>query len=100
MPTEIVILGMLRAIVEVAGLMILLRGAMWLFGPKGRRGNFVYDILTIGATPFVNFTRALMPRMIRDVYVPTIAFLLLFALWIGLGLGQQSLCAARAVKCF
>ena len=92
-------LGMLRALVEVAGLMLLLRGAMWLFGPKARKGNFVYDILTVGALPFINFTRAISPRALRDAYMPTLAFLLLLALWIALGLGQQSLCVARGVKC-
>jgi len=99
MPTEIVILGMLKALVEVAGLMLLLRGGMWLFGPRARKGNFVYDILTIGALPFINFARAISPRMLRDDYMPALAFLLLLALWIALGLGQQSLCVARALKC-
>ena len=58
MPTEILMLGMLRALIEVAGLMLILRGVLWVFGLKARQGNFVYDILTIGAMPFVKLTRA------------------------------------------
>ena len=100
MPTEILMLAMVRAVVEVGGLMLLLRGALWLFGPKARKGNLLYDILTIGSMPFMKVTRALAPRIVRDAHIPTIAFLLVFALWIALGLWQQSLCVARAVKCF
>jgi hypothetical protein len=99
MPTEIIFVSMLRALVEVAGLMLLLRGAMWLFGPKARAGNFVYDILTVGSMPFIRFTRAVMPRAVSDRYVASIAFLLLLALWVGLGAGQLALCDARGVRC-
>jgi hypothetical protein len=99
MPTEIVFISMLRAIVEVAGLMLLIRGVMWVFGPRARRGNFVYDILTVGAMPFIRFTRAVMPRAVSDAAIPAIAFALLLGLWVGLGLAQHSLCVARAIQC-
>jgi hypothetical protein len=95
MPTEIVILGMLKAIVEGCGLMLLLRGAMWLFGPKARKGNFVYDILTIGALPFINFARAIAPRVCATNTCRRLLSAVV-ALWIALGLGQQSLCVAAA----
>jgi hypothetical protein len=100
MPTEIVIVGMLRALIEVAGLMLLLRGVLWLFGPKARQGNFIYDILTVGAMPFIRLTRAAIPRLVGDIYVPLLAFIVLVVLWIGLGIGQYTLCKWRAVQCF
>jgi hypothetical protein len=100
MPTEIVIVGMLRALIEVAGLMLLLRGVLWLFGPKARQGNFIYDILTIGAMPFIRLTRAATPRLVRDIYVPLLAFIVLIVLWIGLGTAQYALCKWREVQCF
>ena len=99
MPAEIVFISMLRALVEVAGLMLLIRGVLWLFGPRGRQGNFVYDILTIGATPFVRLTRRLVPRKVGDESIAAIAFLLLLGVWVGLGVAQHSLCVARAAQC-
>jgi hypothetical protein len=99
MPPEIVFVSMLRALIEVAGLMFLLRGILWLFGPKARQDNFVYDILTVGATPFIRLTRAATPRLVRDTYVPLLAFIVLVFLWIGLGLGQHALCTWRGVQC-
>jgi hypothetical protein len=100
MPPEIVFVSMLRALIEVAGLMFLLRGILWLIGPKARRGNFVYDILTVGATPFMRLTRAATPRLVRDTYVPLLAFIVLVLLWIALGFGQHVLCNWRGVQCF
>ena len=99
MPTEIVMISMLRALIEVAGLMLLIRGTMWLLGRKARDGNFVYDILTVGATPFVRLTRLVTPGAIRDSYIPVIAFLLLLGLWIALGMAQHAMCVARGVQC-
>ena len=90
---------MILALVEVAGLMLLVRGAMWLFGPKARKGNFVYDIFTVGAMPFIRITRRITPRIIHDAYMPAIAFFLLLLAWGGLGLAKHSLCVARGVQC-
>ena len=99
MPTEIVLISLLLALVEVAGLMLLMRGAMWLFGPKARKGNFVYDIFSVGAMPFIRLTRRITPRFVSDAYVPAVAFFILFCAWVGLGLAKHSLCVARGVQC-
>jgi hypothetical protein len=99
MPAEIVFVSMLRALVEVAGLMLLARGALWIFGPKARKGNFVYDIFTIGVTPFIKLTRRITPRFIADAHVPAVTFFLLFWAWIGLQIAKQSMCASRGLQC-
>jgi hypothetical protein len=98
MSPEIVVLNTLRALVEVAALMLLLRGIMWSFGPKAR-GNFIYGIFTVGSMPFIRFARAMMPRAVPDRYVPAIAFLLLFSLWLALMLGLQTLCVRPGIQC-
>jgi hypothetical protein len=99
MPIEIVILTALRGIVEVAGLMLLVRGALALAGPKVRQGNFIFDLLTIGTMPFIKLSRKLTPRLVPDRYVPAIAFVLLALLWIALGLARLSICSSRALQC-
>ena len=88
----------MRALVEVAGLMLLLRGLLWSFGPKART-NFVYGLLTVGSMPFIQLARALMPRAVPDRYMPAIAFLLVFSLWLALLLGVQTLCARAGTQC-
>ena len=98
MPPEITVLATLRVIVEVAGMTLLIRGIMWSFGPRART-NFVYGIVTVGSMPFINFARAITPRAVADRYMPAIAFLLLFLLWLMLALGVGALCARPGVQC-
>jgi hypothetical protein len=99
MPYDILILSMLRGLAEVAGMMLLGRGLLWLFGPKARQGNFVYDLLTVGTMPFIRLARKMSPRFVPDAHVPAIAFFLLFWLWIGIGIGKVALCASRGLQC-
>jgi hypothetical protein len=99
MSFEILLITLSLALIEVAGLMLLGRGLLWLFGPKARQGNFFYDILTIGAVPFIRLTRKVSPRFVRDEHVPALAFFLLFCLWIGLQLVRVSLCASHVDQC-
>jgi len=99
MPLDITLISALRALIEVAGLMLLARGLLWLFGPRARQGNFVYDILTIGTKPFMQLTRKVTPRFVRDAYVPALTFVLLFGIWIGVGMANAVLCATRGLQC-
>lgn len=99
MPFEITVISVLRALVEVAGMMLLGRGLLWLFGPKARKGNFVYDLLSTGTRPFVLATRKITPGFVRDAHIPAATFFLLFWLWIGLGIAKASMCASRGLQC-
>ena len=98
MPIEITIISTLAALFQVAGVMLLIRGALWLFGPRARN-NVVYGVFTAGSMPFIRFARVIVPRAVPDGYIPAIAFLLVLAMWIALALGQHSLCVQRAVQC-
>ena len=99
MPIEITVVSVIRAIFEVAGMMLLGRGLLWLFGPKARQGNFVYDILTIGAKPFMHVTRKITPMLVRDSHIPAATFFLVFWIWLGLGIAKAALCASHGVQC-
>jgi hypothetical protein len=98
MPIDILIVATLAGLLQVAGLMMLLRGAIWLFGPRART-HFVYGIFSVGSTPFNRIARASVPRAVPDAYIPAIAFVLVCALWVGVALAQQSLCLQRGVRC-
>jgi len=99
MPFEIIAISVLRGLVEVAGMMLIGRGGLWLFGPRARQGNFVYDILTIGTRPFIRATRAITPRLVRDTHIPAATFFLVFWIWIGLGIAKAAMCASRGLQC-
>lgn len=99
MPIEIILVSVLRGLLEVAGMMLLGRGLLWLFGPKARQGNFVYDILTIGTKPFIQLTRRITPRLVRDAHIPAATFFLVFWTWIGLGMAKAAMCASRGLQC-
>ncbi len=99
MPLDILIITAIHALIQIAALMLLARGLMWLLGPRMRQGNFFYDIFTIGTAPFVALTRRVAPRALPDVYIPTTAFVLLLLLSVGVGLAKYFLCAARALQC-
>jgi hypothetical protein len=99
MPTDILLITAVRALVEVAGLMLIARGVMWLFGPRAREHNFFYSALTAGTLPLIRVARAVSPRAVSNAYTPVIAFVLLFVLWIAAGVGKEWLCSARSVQC-
>jgi len=99
MPFEIIAISVLRGLVEVAGMMLIGRAGLWLFGPRARQGNFVYDILTIGTRPFIQATRVITPRLVRDTHIPAATFFLVFWIWIGLGIAKAAMCASRGLQC-
>jgi hypothetical protein len=91
MPLHILILSTLAALLQVAALMMLIRGVIWLLGPKARM-SFIYGIFTVGSAPFIRLTRRIVPRAVPDSYIPAIAFVVVCLVSIALVLAQQSLC--------
>jgi hypothetical protein len=98
MPVEIILLGTLAALFQVAGLMLLMRGVVWAFGAKAR-DHFFYGILTVGSMPFIRLARVIIPKAVPDSYIPAFAFALVFLIWLTLALGHQSLCVSHGVQC-
>lgn len=99
MPIEILLLSIVRALVEVAGMLLLGQGLLWLFGPKAREGNFVYDLFKKGTKPIIRLTRAISPRFVPDAHIGLIAFVLLLWVWFALAFAKHSLCLARQLSC-
>jgi hypothetical protein len=99
MPTDIVLITTARALIEVAGLMLIARGGMWLIGPRAREHNFFYWVLTAGTLPFIRLARRVCPRTVSDTYVPVVAFVLLVILWIAAGVAKEWLCSVRSAQC-
>lgn len=99
MPTEILLVSIARAVVEVAGLLLLGQGILWLFGPKARDGNFIYDLFKKGTAPVTRFTRLITPRFVHDAHIGLVSFFLLAWLWIALAVAKRHMCAVQALQC-
>jgi hypothetical protein len=99
MPTDILLISIARALVEVAGAFLLGQGILWIFGPKARDGNFVYDLFKKGTSPITKLTRIVTPRIIHDAHVGLVAFFILACLWFGLGVWKRYLCVTHGLQC-
>jgi hypothetical protein len=99
MPTDILLVTIARALVEVAGTLMLGQGILWIFGPKARDGNFVYDLFKKGTRPIISFTRIITPRFIHDAHVGLVAFFILICLWMGLAIVKHNMCVAQGLQC-
>lgn len=99
MPTSVLVITMLRAVVEVAGCAMLGQGLLYVLAGRRRNENLVYQLFSIVTRPVIRVTRAVTPRFVRDDHVPIAAFLLLLWLWIGLLIAKRYLCVTQALAC-
>ncbi len=97
---ELLILGGLRALVEVAMLFLLGRGVLALLAGSRRHTNIIYKFFLIVTQPVLKFGRLISPPQIIDRHLPYVAFFLLFWLWIGLAYLKRLYCDANMLQCF
>ena len=97
---ELLILGVLRALVEVAGLFLLGQGLLALLAGSRRHDNTMYKLFLIITGPVVKAARMVMPRQIIDKHIPFIAFGVLFWLWIVLAWLKRLYCDTHMLQCF
>lgn len=97
---ELFILGVVRALVEVAMLFLLGRGLLALLAGNRRQGNMMYKLFVIVTAPVLKMVRKVTPPQIIDRHLPFVAFALLFWLWIGLAYLKKLYCDANMLQCF
>jgi hypothetical protein len=97
---ELLILGVLRALVEVAMLFLLGQGLLGLLAGRGRDSNTMYKLFLIVTGPVVKTMRRITPRQIIDRHIPYIAFAVLFWLWIALAWLKRLYCDTNMLQCF
>ena len=97
---ELLFLGVLRALVEVAMLFLLGQGLLALIAGRGRDNNTMYKLFLIVTGPVVKTMRRLTPRQIIDKHVPFIAFAVLFWIWIALAWLKRLYCDTNLLQCF
>ena len=99
MPIEYTLVAIARALVEVAGYMMMGQAALFVLAGRRREGNFVYDLFRKGVTPIYRFTRFITPRVVLDKHIPFVAFILLVWLWLALAYAKRAICVAHQLQC-
>jgi uncharacterized protein YggT (Ycf19 family) len=96
---ELLLIGILRALTEVALLSLLGLGLVGLLSGARRQSNPIYQLFQIVTNPVVRLVRKIAPPQVIDKHLPVVAFFVLFWLWIGLAWMRQSYCASQALQC-
>lgn len=97
---ELLVLGILRALVEVALLFLVGQGILALLAGSRRHANIVYKFFLIVTQPVLKIVRFVSPPQIIDKHLPFVAFFLLFWCWIGLAWLKRVYCEANLLQCF
>ena len=97
---ELLMLGVVRALVEVAMLFLLGQGLLALLAGRRRHDNTMYKLFLIVTGPVVKVARKITPRQIIDRHLPFIAFAVLFWFWIALAYLKRLYCTAQMLQCF
>lgn len=97
---ELLILGVLRALVEVAMLFMLGQGLLYILAGRGRANNPMYKLFVLVTSPVIKVMRLISPPQILDKHLAFVAFFALFWLWIGLAYLKREYCVANLLQCF
>lgn len=93
------VLGLVRALVEVAGMFLLAQGALFLLAGRARDTNAVYQLFCLLTRPLIASARVVLPKAIADRAAPFVTFFLLFGLWIFLAYARQLVCRQNGLVC-
>ena len=97
---ELLILGVLRALVEVSMLFLIGQGLLAVLAGSRRHNNTIYKLFVIVTGPVLKLMRLISPPQILDKHLPFVAFFALFWIWIGLAYLKREYCAANLLQCF
>ncbi len=97
---ELLILGVLRALVEVALLFLIGQGLLAVLAGARRHTNTIYQLFVLVTSPVIKIVRKISPPQIIDKHLPFVAFFFLFWCWIGLAWLKRMYCEANLLQCF
>ena len=84
MQIELLLVVIVKALAELAGMFLLGRGLLWLLAGRKRMDNIFYQVLSVVTDPLLRFTRWIAPRVVLDSYIPAIAFGLVLWIWVAI----------------
>jgi hypothetical protein len=84
MQTELLLVVMVKALAELAGLFLLGRGLLYVMAGGRPMDNIFYQVLAVVTDPLIRLARWIMPRSVLDGYIPAIAFGLVLWIWLAI----------------
>lgn len=84
MQTELLLIVIVKALAELAGMFLLGRGLLFVLAGGKRMDNIFFQVLDVVTDPIIRAVRWIMPRAVMDGYIPAIAFGLLLWLWLAI----------------
>ena len=93
----LMLLDIVKALLEVAGLALLGQGLLFLFAGSKRQGNVVYQAFATVTRPVIRFTRFITPRIVLDRHLGLVAFLVVAMAWFLVLVEKQSVCTQGAL---
>ena len=93
----LMLLDIVKALLEVAGLALLGQGLLFLFAGSRRQGNIVYQAFATVTRPVIRFTRFVTPRVVLDRHLGLVAFLFVAMAWFFVLVEKQSTCTQGAL---
>lgn len=84
MQTELLLVVIAKALVELAGMFLLGRGLLYVLAGGRRGGNLFYQIFCIVTDPLLRATRFITPRVVMDSHIPVVAFVLVMWIWLAI----------------
>ena len=99
MSTDLFLVTIAKALVEISALFILGQGILYVLSGAKREGNLFYQLFRIITRPVYGIVRLLTPKFVVDRHVPWVALMVLFWLWLALTFAKIQICAERDDKC-
>ena len=97
-PTLLVVC-MLKALIEIASMLLLAQGFIGLLSGKARQDNFIYQLFQVATAPIKKITRAITPEFITDAYLGLASFFILFWLWVAMVFAKVYVCHTQILAC-
>ena len=84
MQTELLLVVIVKALAELAGMFLLGRGLLWVLAGRKRMDNIFYQVLSIVTDPVLRAARFIAPRIVVDSHIPLVAFVLVAWIWLAI----------------
>jgi hypothetical protein len=85
------LLSVLRALLELAGLFLLGQAALYVLAGPHREANAVYKLFRLLTRPVIAVARFIAPKTMAASRIHILAFVVIFVLWILLAYLRQRL---------
>ena len=94
----LILVDILKALLEVAGLALLGQGLLYLFAGAKREKNVVYQAFAVVTRPVLRVARFVTPRVVLDRHIGLVAFLLVVVAWFLVLVEKQALCVDGGLR--